>query len=172
MHLARIVTLFFLVLSSTPPTPGTSKGYFQIPARVQTAFLIKLLSMNQDLEGRITIAVLKDRSIAETLKTLTGRPINSKATLGNVELWNEIEQNRPHVLFIASETDLEEALRFTREKKILSVTGLAHLAQKGVTLGIVGHEGKPKVLLNRNSSEKEGIRWNQAIFKMTEAVGS
>lgn len=171
MPLARIAVLITFFLSLGGSWGDARDDYFEIPVRVQAAFMMKLLSLNQNLKGEVTVAVMGADELAAKLDGLVGRPIGPNSTLGEVLRWTKLGESHADVLLIGEDVDLEAALTFTRSSKILSATGSAELVFEGVSLGIVGFEGKPKVLLNRVASDSEGVKWNRAIFDLCDTVG-
>ena len=75
------------------------------------------------------------------------------------------------MFYIGDETKLFSAIMFTRTQDVLSVTGLAQMAEKGVTLNVTtAADGSPKILLDLTASKEEGLDWNPAILKIAKAV--
>ena len=77
----------------------------------------------------------------------------------------------PNILYIGTADAVAGALVYTHEKKIMSITSIPELIQKGITLGLeLGDDGKPKILLNLSSSKEEGLDWNPAIMKIAKTT--
>ena len=84
---------------------------------------------------------------------------------------NSLPSSKPSILFVADNGKDDMATKYTQENKVLSATNIPDLVSKGVTLGFgVGSDNKPKILLNVNSSAKEGLDWNPAIMKVAQIV--
>ena len=97
--------------------------------------------------------------------------IIGQANIKNVESGNNLPSTTPSILFVCDKSKVDEAIKYTQDNKILSATNLPDLVTGGVTLGFgVGDDNKPKILLNINSSAKEGLNWNPAIMKVAQII--
>lgn len=142
----------------------------EAPAPVAAALAIKLMGFNNKLKGDITVYVVGDQNIAQEMKKGVGKSIGA-ATLINVEVGDELPKSKPNIIFVCSVAKSQACIDYARKNKIMSVTGIPDLANKGVSLGIgVGDDGKPKILLNLSASAEEGIDWNPAIMKVAQTI--
>ncbi|MBN1270078.1 MAG: YfiR family protein [Kiritimatiellae bacterium] len=145
---------------------GAAGRYAEAPGDVQAAVLLKILGFNENLRGDITIYVLGSKDFTEQMDKAVGRALGT-ATLAHVSAGNVLPQATPDVLYVGDSDLIDEALAYTRDHKIISITGNPALVKKGVTLGVATDldDGKPAVLLNPGASKLEGVRWNPVVMK-------
>ncbi|MBN2425061.1 MAG: YfiR family protein [Calditrichaceae bacterium] len=158
------MTMLSLILSLNSPIFAQTK---EAPAPIAAALLVKVIGFEKNISaGDITIYVLGSSDVAKELKKVIGQ-----ANIKAVESGNSLPSSKPTILFIADEGKLNEAVKYTQDNKILSVTNIPELVEKGATLGFgIGSDNKPKILLNINSSAKEGLDWNPAIMKVAQVI--
>lgn len=161
-----ILALFFL---------GGLAPYAQakaLTAEVTAALIVKLVSFEKKIGGggEVTIHVIGAPDVAAELKKAIGREIGS-STLKNVNQSDGIPATPPTILYVGNAGAVAGALSFSREKKIMTISGIPGLTQKGITLGLeLGDDGKPKIVLNLTSSKEEGLDWNPAIMKIAKTT--
>jgi hypothetical protein len=164
--LAVSFVLILLCLSSAV----RGESYESAPPKIQAAIFLKLLAFAKELgTGDISIHVVGSPEFADEMKKSVGREIG-KAKIVSVEETSEVPSQKPSVLYVGDPAKLEEIIAYTRNNKVLSITGIPDLVAKGVTLGVGVAEGKPKILLNVSASEKEGVVWNPAILKISTLI--
>ena len=171
-----IMAVIFAALSAYACFSGafvTAVHGREAPANIAAALIVKLAALEKNMSGSskdLTVYVLGASEVANELKKLRGRKIGS-AELKNVVLGNGLPENRPDILFVGSDSQVNDAIAYTRSKKCLSVAGIPELVEKGITLGIgIGENGKPQILLNLSSTLQEGMDWNPAILKFAKTV--
>ena len=151
------------------PTGESYAGEIQkAPGQIQAAIFVKVLSFNEGISsgGDISVHVISAPGFAAEMKSVTGEKIG-QSSLAVVNESDDLPLNKPSAVYIGDESKLDEILRYTREHKILSITGIPELVAKGVTLGVGISGGKPQILLNLSSSKDEAISWNYAILKVS-----
>jgi len=152
---------------------GSSSGQIlDAPPSVAAALTVKLAAFykNIDADGDVTVYVMGSPQIAAELEKGIGTAIGP-SKLARVFSGEKAPGQKPSILFVGNQVNLDEALAYSRARKILTVTSLPDLVDRGVTLGIgVGNDGKPKVILNLESTMAENITWNPAIMKIARTV--
>ena len=103
------------------------------------------------------------------MKKAEGKPIGS-AKLEKVVAGDNLPSEKPSVIYIGSSGKLSDVLNYTKENKVLSITGNPDLVSKNVTLAVGTSGGKPKIMLNLSSTKDEGIEWNPAILKVAATI--
>lgn len=158
-----LLTIGFLIIMNSK-LPAQPK---EAPAAIAVALLVKVIGFEKDISsGDITIYVLGSSDVTKELKKVIGQ-----ANIKSVQSGNDLPSSIPSILFICDVKKAEKATKYTQDNKILSVTNLPDLVTEGVTLGFgVGSDNKPKILLNINSSAKEGLNWNPAIMKVAQII--
>jgi len=142
------------------------------PASLAVALTLKLTAFEKNISSSdsISIFVFGAPTVAEEFQTMIGNAIGNSA-LKAVQQGDTLPEQPPTILFIGPESDIDQAITYSRQHKILSITATPALVNKGVTLGIgVGNDGKPAIKLNLTSTIEEGITWNPAIMKIAKTV--
>jgi len=141
------------------------------PASVAAALCIKVAAYEKNIAsaGDLSVYVLDDAAVAAELKKGIGQAIG-KSKLAAVESGSSLPASKPSLLFVGSAGKLAEAIKYSRDNDILSVTGQPDLVSGGVTLGFGIEGGKPKIMLNLSSSVEENCDWNPAIMKVAKTI--
>jgi|GEM_PF-735237 len=152
---------------------GSSSGQvLDAPPSIAAALTVKLAAFykNIDAGGDVTVYVMGSPQVAAELEKGIGTAIGT-SKLARVSSGDKVPGQKPSILFVGNQVNLDEAIAYSRAQKILTMTSLPDLVDRGVTLGIgVGNDGKPKVILNLESTIKENITWNPAIMKIARTV--
>ncbi|MGH7455394.1 MAG: YfiR/HmsC family protein, partial [bacterium] len=140
---------------------------------VVAALIVKLIALEKNAGSagaELTIYVMGAPNVAAELQKAVGKTVGS-TTLKNVLEGEELPKAKPTALYVGNELRLEEAIRYCRANRVLSIAGDDKLSPKGVTLGIgVGNDGKPKITLNLSASSAEGLYWNPMITKFAKTI--
>lgn len=171
----KISVLAVVICVFCAGTPGRlySQKSGETPPNISAALIVKLAALEKNIssrEGNLSIYVLGAPKVAAELSKLAGRNIG-KAVLKNILQGESLPAEKPDLLYIGNASLVNNAITYTRSNKILSVTGIPELVEKGITLGIgVGEDGKPKIILNLSSTLLEGLDWNPAILKFAKTI--
>lgn len=151
------------------PAYGAEYGF--VPYKLQAALFFKILNFHNGVnQGKdVVIHVVDNPEFAGEMKTYIGKKIG-KSTLTRVTEGDRFAGKIPSVVYVGRKENIEPILEFTRAHSILSITGHPGLLKKGVTMGIGEHEKKPRILLNIESSKKEGVNWNPVIIKISKII--
>lgn len=160
-----VFSLFFLV------QPALSENIGEAPFPLQAALFLKLLAFDKNISsgGSVTIHVVDAPEFAAEMKKAEGKPIGS-AKLEKVTAGDNLPSEKPSVIYIGSSGKLSDVLKYTKENKVISITGNPDLVSKDVTLAVGTSGGKPKIMLNLSSTKDEGIEWNPAILKVAATI--
>jgi hypothetical protein len=139
----------------------------EAPASITAALLVKVIGFEKNISGNnIVVYVLDSNELYNELKKLIGQ-----ANIKAVQSGSSLPSSKPSILFVADESKVADATKYTQRNNVLSATNIPDLVSKGVTLGFgVGEDNKPKILLNVTSSAKEGLDWNPAIMKVAQII--
>jgi len=145
-----------------------AENYGNVPPKIQAALFLKLFAFKNDINKgeSVSIHVIDAADFAEEMKKAVGRPIG-KSQLTDVNESPDLPSSKPSIIYIGNPEKFDLIKKYSTENKVLSITGIPELVEKGVTLGIASFEGKPKILLNISASESEGVNWNPAIMKIS-----
>lgn len=162
MKKLMIMSLIFVIV--TPFTMAQRVA----PAKVQAKMFGKLLAFYTNLGTKeFKIHVVGAPSVAKEFNKLVGTKIGN-ATLAGVSQGDGLPEAKADVIYLAKKHEAVSA--FAKEKRVLSITGNPKLVENGATLGVGIAGGKPKILLNVNTSKEEGIIWNPAILRVAQKV--
>jgi hypothetical protein len=146
-----------------------AEDFAKAPPEIQAALCVKLIGFDKTLSGNISICVIGAPEFAAEMKKGIGKDIGN-AKLASVSESAGLPSEKPSVLYLGDAAKLDEVIAYSRANKVLSITGIPELVEKGIALGIGVSEGKPKVLLNMTSSKEEGRDWNPAILKIAKII--
>lgn len=167
---SALATVVFLFICGTLPLSAQQK---EAPAKVAAPLILKLCALEKNIlnnADNISIYVLSAPEVTKEFKQVLGQKLG-QLTVKSVEEGNELPKTKPSILYIGDATKVENAIKYTQTNKILSATGIPELIKKGVTLGIgLGEDDRPKILLNLNSTVKEGLNWSPAIMKIAMTI--
>lgn len=158
-----IITFILLfILSSKIPAQA-----LPIPGNVAARLLVKVIEFEKNISKKdITIYVQGAPEVANELKKFVGQ-----AGITEVVSGSSLPESKPTIFFISNAGYLADAIKYTQDNKVLSVSNYPAFVTSGITLGLgVGEDNKAKILLNVKSSEKEGLDWNPAIMKVAQII--
>ncbi len=169
----KIVLISFVSMMITVAWSGVfAEDYKTAPVDIQVPLFMKLLAFEQNIStGDVTIHVIGSTDFTVELKKVVGEKIG-KGKLSSVSESGDLPADKPSAIYIGDEAKLDKILAYTKQNKVLSMTGIPDLVSRGVTLGIGVLAEKPKILLNIVSSKDEKATWNPAIMKVSTIVKS
>jgi hypothetical protein len=133
-----------------------------------------VILLDQDLlektGGKLVIGVIGSPEALEAFSRLKGTAIDRARTIEVSEIVavESFPPRRPlTALFVGPAADLGRVMDYTRANAVLSVTNRPELVEQGVTLGVGLENNRPKVLLNLRGSEREKLRWDTKILKIS-----
>jgi hypothetical protein len=158
-----LITLSFLLIIGNNLRAQVNAA----PAQISAILLVKVIGFEKNIsKNDISIYVLGSPPIADALQKVVGQ-----ANIKNVASGNDLPTSKPNILFVCSAANLGNAIKYSQENKVLTVTNYPSFVQSGVTLGFgVMDDKRAKILFNINSSAKEGLDWNPAIMKVAQII--
>ena len=145
----------------------------ETPPDVAAPLIIKLAGFEKNLSGSgkdLSIYIMGSPSMYAVMGNMIGTKIGN-STIANVMSGSDLPIIQPAILYLGDSSKIEDAVKYTRSKQILSVSGIPDLVNNGITLGIgIGDDDKPSVLLNMASSKEEKLVWNPAILKIAKTI--
>lgn len=160
----KFIQVSFIILTLLQMSYAQSKA----PQNIQAALFIKVLGLNKNLAGDITLHVMDNPSFANEMKKHLGKKVGT-GTLKSVTSGATINP-QAKVVYFSNQGNLSTSTSFTKANKAISITGDPSLVKGGASLGIGVISNKPKILININSAKAEGSAWNPAIFKIAKKV--
>ncbi|MDH3733679.1 MAG: YfiR family protein [Gemmatimonadota bacterium] len=162
-----------------------------LPVDFQVSLFARVLHFDRNLdagEGEIVVGVLfqegfressraKDQFIstmAEDLRnSALGRPVRVvPLALGGAELPRELWPTDIDVLYVAPlrAYSLRAITDASRERGILTVTGVPQYVSEGISLGLDVEAGRTRILVNRAASIAEGADLSAELLKLARIV--
>jgi len=142
------------------------------PASIAAAMIVKVIQFEKQIANGedISVYVLDAPEVAGELEKAIGVSVGA-STLKTVVSGKAIPTEKPSLIYCDADARLTEVLDYSRENKILSVTGHPKLVEQGISLGFgIGDDNKPKIILNMNASLEEGLDWKPAILKIVKII--
>lgn len=169
-HVWLILTCLLVVV---PPQSACAALMSKAPANIQAALLMKLLAQNKQINngGSTGIYVIGNTSFTAAMKPVVGRKLG-KGKLSSVKEakvpTDKIEGLM--AIYVGDPKQWEAVKAYCRKYKVLSITGLPELVEKGVTLSIGVAKKKPKVILDMAAAKAEGAEWDPAVMKVATLI--
>ncbi|MCG8686025.1 MAG: YfiR family protein [Desulfobacterales bacterium] len=155
--------------------PSFAEDVSVAPAPLQGAVLTKLLGFHKKIAGGgdVTVIVIGNKDFAGAMNSKgVGKPVG-KSKIATITEMDAPPGDAPAgntVIYCGDPGQLDATLAYSRQHKVLSMTGDPELVAKGITLGVGVLNKKPKILLNLSSTKEEDIDWNPAILKVAVSV--
>jgi ABC-type Zn2+ transport system substrate-binding protein/surface adhesin len=79
-----------------------------------------------------------------------------------------------HVLYITpgTKTHLKKIVEHSREKKVLTISGVAEHLEQGVSIGILPKGDAYQIVLNLTGAEQEEAEFDAALHKLAKTMRS
>jgi hypothetical protein len=138
------------------------------PAAMQTAVLLKLLVFNKQIAATDSVAihVVGSDEVAEAFGKAIGTKIGT-GVLARVTSGDGLPTGgKVHVVYLGNADKADAVFAYTRERDVLSVSGVPAAAQKGTTLGVGIEKQRVRVFFNPESSREEGATWESGLMKV------
>ncbi|MCG8699468.1 MAG: hypothetical protein MI922_15535, partial [Bacteroidales bacterium] len=116
------------------------------PANIQVALFTKLLALNKKVNsgGDVTLYVVGNPQFAAAMKPVVGRKMG-KSVFKSVQEGDAPTEPMPGVraIYAGDPKQWDAVKAYCRKHKILSITGLPELEDKGITLAVGVANKKP-----------------------------
>ena len=166
MKLIKVVVIitFMIVLMINSKLQAQA---LPLPGDIAAKLLVKVIEFEKNISKQdIVIYVQGAPDVAKELEKMIGQAGIVKVVSGP-----SLPASKPTIYFVNNAGHLAEALKYTRQNKVLSVSNYPSFVPTGVTLGLgVGQDNKAKIILNVTASEEEGVDWEPAIMKVAKIV--
>lgn len=161
------IIVFCILLLGRPV--DSAIGEEPLPNGLTAAILVKLLELEETRckSPNIRIHVVDDLDLAESLQKLVGTPINN-VRLSSVSFGTKLPKGGTDVVVFSGPGDVSRYVAYAREVGALSVTNNRRNLESGASLAIFNNEGIPGILLNHESSVREGMKWLPEILEVAE----
>lgn len=185
----RALAALLLLVAVALPAAAQSR----VPADRMVAILSRALAYDRNLAARagqtVVVAVLyapndptsarvgdEVRSAFKGLEKLKlqGKPFQVLAApyTGIAATGDLVEKNGVDALFLGPglDADLAAISAYARGRKLTTMTGEDTYLQKGVALGVLVEEGKPRIVVNLNASREEGASFSSELMQLAKVI--
>ena len=153
-------------------SPTINGQLSQAPPEEVARYTLKLAGLEKRISslGDVSIYVMNSKSMGDLFISKKSEKIG-KSQLSTVMVSDDVPGFKVTILFIGAEANVEAAIAYARNNKVMTVTSLPELVERGITLGVgVDDTGKMQVLLNMTASKAEGLDWSPAIMKIAKVI--
>lgn len=186
-------TLLFVIALFLLATPLGQAQEMEVPAEVQYALLHKILAFDRNLKARagseLVIGILyqtafrsslscKDDFVAVMAKSqidkLVDLPIRHVpiALTDDINLAEAAARNSIDIFYVAPlrAVDLKTITAVSRNRKILTFTGVPAYVEAGLTVGIGTKGENPRVIVNLSAAKAEGVEFSSQLLKLAKVI--
>ncbi len=146
--------------------------YKEVPANQVSQVLITACVFEKTISGldQITLYVMGNNQVAQALGMYINQNLGN-TVLKQIDSGTELPATKPTILFIANGEYSDQAIIYCQKNRVLSITNIPGLVEKGISLGIgMDDHGKLVLLLNPRATAGEGKQWNPAVMKMAKII--
>lgn len=172
---ASVVLLLVLLFVS----PASGNDAREMPnLDLASRIFLKILLLDRELEtktlNRVVVGVIGSDDAHRAFAALRGQKLDQHQpfVLEEVVRYDSLENvsRRLTVLYVGPEADPEKVSAFTQRHDVLSVTTVNDFLRRGISVGLAIEDGKPRVVLNLINSDREGLRWNAKMLKISRVI--
>lgn len=179
----RCVSIVVIVLLSI----AAARAVEVAPLSRQVMILTKVLSHSKKISGKsgdLQFGILGDRNdfVSKTLQKTMFESIreNDKARVGPRKIVpvmvdiRKLKSAKVDVLYITPgmKKHLEKIVEHSRDKKILTISGVADHLDKGVSIGILPKDDAYQIVLNLTGADLEEVEFGPALHKLAKVMRS
>ena len=179
----RCVSLVFVLLLSI----YAARAVEVAPLSRQVMIISKILSYSKKIakeSGELRLGILGDRNnfVSRTLQKTMFESIkeNEEARVEQRKIVpvlvdiSKLSSANVHVLYITPgmKKHLERIVAHSRDKKILTISGVSEHLDKGVSIGILPKDDAYQIVLNLTGAEQEDAEFDAALHKLAKTMRS
>ena len=140
-----------------------------LPDDLTAAILVKLLHLDERAcrAESLRIHVVDQSELAKSIRKFLGTKIG-EGQLAEVTMGGDLPTNGTDVIVFGAKRDISKYTEYARQHSALSVSNVLRGIELGASLAIYDDEGFPGVILNHESSTREGQRWKPEILEIAE----
>ncbi|MGB8959968.1 MAG: YfiR family protein [Candidatus Aminicenantales bacterium] len=164
-----------------------------LDAPLQYEILLKVLTFDRNLEARLGRELIigivfqkgnRDSSLMQQdilkaaidsrISPFAGRPV--RVVLIDLDRSADLDQNlggdKVDVLYIAPlrAVSLDGIIAWSRDRKILTVTGMIDYVEKGIAVGIDLNDDSPEILINLAAAKASGADFGSNLLKLSRII--
>jgi TonB family protein len=179
----------FLLLAPSPAGAGDRR----LPVKTRVAILLKALTYDHNLKTRcsgglrIGVVGLAGNETSMSIATETYKEVMSKSSkkvsglsisatqitaASAADIQSAVNDNNLNNLYFAPglEPMMNAALKLSRKKKILTMSGESGHDQSGVAVIVVMRDKKPKILVNTEAATQQGAALDARLLRLAEVI--
>lgn len=149
-----------------------------VPAKLQAALFLKILSYDRKIKGDIKIGILSGSGkgdIEQSFQSLQGQKINGNSfSLTDISLGelSSMKSKGIDVLYVTPDNkgNLSSITRASRSNGVLTITGVPDYVEDGISVGIGLKSGKPDIMVNLSASKDEDRDLSSQLLKLCTVI--
>jgi hypothetical protein len=164
-----------------------------VPIEAQIPLLCKVITYDRDLKkragGELVIAVLYQRKFKsslnikdevvgalEKMEILTDTNLRLRCVaielIDEKNLLQELVSKEVDVVYLTPTRafDIDSITLVTRERHVLSLTGVPDYVGAGISVGVAAKGEKPQILINRVAAQEEGADFSSQLLKLAKVI--
>jgi ABC-type uncharacterized transport system substrate-binding protein len=170
--------------------PCSASGQ-EVPAKIQSAILYKLLAYDKNLPARCKEGVIigiiahgataQDKTqILSALLPLSAQKVQNKSIrvvmldVANLSRFEAVVQAQGANILYVQKTTQREAVKKTialaGKEHIPTFCGSEELVQRGLAVGFAVYDGKPKIVVNLAAMKKQGLNLPAEVLQLAKVI--
>ncbi len=144
-------------------------GDQSLPDVLTATILVKLLELEEKAckTGSLRIHVVDSETLARSIRNFVGARIGS-GELVEVTFGSNLPEGGTDVVVFGANQDVADYVEYAKKHRALSVSNVRRGVELGASIAIYDDEGLPGVMLNHESSLREGRKWKPEILEIAE----
>lgn len=140
------------------------------PAKITAPLITKVIPFEKNIssQANLVIHVISDSDVQKAMEDAVGQKVGSSEVTATTSGSSIMPGAK--VVIVDDPSQVENVKKYCRANKALSITRDENIQKKGITLCITVSGGKPKLIINEEASNAEGLSWNPALFKIAEKL--
>ncbi len=183
---------FYLYLCMSLFLKAAPAQGMEIPAKIQISIFLKTLSFDRKLsersgdelnmliiyQGNYTPSQLASQEVSEALNELSinkveGIPIKYYfLNIDEFNLLSAVIKHKINLIYVCPlrGISLKTITSISREKSIISFTGIPSYVESGISIGVGLKRDKPQIVINLTSSKAEGADFSSQLLNLSKVI--
>ncbi len=188
---ARNLLLFFLIAIAVSIAAGSTYSQAAIPAKLQAAIFMKVLSYDSNLKARspsnVVIAIVTDAQtsgrksdIQSGFEAIAGKSIQGKTVKitaidfkSGDQLNKDVKAAGANILYVskgAAEATINAVIGLANSNSVPVLCDAESLVRKGIAVGLTIESGKPKIVVNLKTAKQQGMKLSSKVLQLAKVI--
>ncbi len=190
-YIKTVILLYTLILAFFPIL--VSQAYdMPVPVELQYPLFLKILTFDRNLKARvgkeIVIGIVYQGKFKSSLRVkdefvnvIKNSPIKNvqeipvkqvSINIDESDLKSFISKEKIDALYITPmrAMEIESIIKLSREKKIITLTGIPNYVKVGLSVGIDAKDNQPQIVINLSGAKGEGVDFSSQLLKLAKVI--